>query len=81
MDDTNDTSLIKVGTNLLDKIKSMWDMWLPLFMIEDKKILDNLVDRWLVEIKEIGNYRTPTAFITNDLTRLQAIADLMFPLS
>jgi hypothetical protein len=51
---------------------------LPLFMIDDKEALQELIDRGLVESREIWNYRTPTAFLTNDLTRLQAIADLTF---
>lgn len=77
----NDIKNIKNVQLVYTSISSMGELWLPIFMIEDRLSLQELIDRWLVETKEIGNYKTPTVFLTNDLTRLQAIADLMFPLS
>ena len=71
---------IKRSKSLLDAI-SIQDGGLPLFMIEDREMLTLLVDYGIVEIRELGKYKTKTAFLTNDITRLQNIADLIFPLS
>ncbi len=75
---TNDESLLKRENSILEEINKHEPHGLPLFMIDDKEALQELIDWGLVESREIWNYRTPTAFLTNDLTRLQAIADLTF---
>lgn len=81
MNYTNDESFLRRENRIIEEITRYEPHWLPLFMIEDKEALQELIDRWLVDVREIWNYKTPTAFLTNDLTRLQSLANLMFPLS
>lgn len=81
MDYTGIGKHLRRRCNVMDEITKHEPNGLPVFMINDRESLQELVDRWLVSVRGIWNYKTPTAFLTNDLTRLQAIADIMFPLS
>jgi hypothetical protein len=50
---TNDESLLRRENNLLEEIGKHEPNGLPLFMIDDKEALQELIDRGLVESREI----------------------------